>query len=198
LIGLIGPIGCGKSTVAGWLAARGAVVVDADELTRTVMAPGTAVTATVVAEFGPGFGRSDGSLDRAALGRVVFSDSERLAKLEEIVHPAVERAAREAIRIADTTGPAAIVLEAIKLVEAGQATWCDELWLVDCGTAAQMERLLARGMSESDARQRVAAQASSLPLWRSAATRILGTDSTPAETEQAVHEALREALAALG
>lgn len=192
LIGLIGPIGCGKSTVAGWLAERGAAIVDADKLTRTVMTPGSTVTDEIVARFGGEFRLADGSLDRGALGRLVFAHPGRLAALEAIVHPAVALLEQEAIRAADALRPAAIVLEAIKLVEAGHAGWCDEIWLVDCEPAIQLARLTGRGMSEADARQRIAAQVASLSRWRSAATRILCTDGELATVEALVAAAFGE------
>ena len=198
LIGLIGPIGCGKSTAAGWLAERGAAVVDADELTRELMSPGTPVTESILARFGGEYCRPDGSLDRAALGRLVFADPARLAELESIVHPAVARLEKEAIRAADARHPAAIVLEAIKLVDAGHAPWCDEVWLVVCGPDAQLARLIGRGMDESDARQRIAAQAGSVASWRAAATRTIRTDGPRDAVERAVHEALDAALRSRG
>lgn len=213
LIGLIGPIGCGKSTVAGWLAARGAAVVDADELTREVMAPGTPVSQAVIAHFGGEYRRADGSLDRVALGRLVFADPVRLAELESIVHPAVAGMLEASIRAADAFGPAdargsaaparpaapvapvAIVLEAIKLVEAGHGPWCDEIWFIVCDPKAQLARLIGRGIAEPDARQRIAAQAASLKLWRAAATRTIRTDGPPDAVEHAVDAALAETLA---
>ena len=195
LIGLIGPIGCGKSTVAGWLAARGAAVIDADDLTREIMAPGTPVADAIVAGFGAEYRRPDGSLDRAALGRLVFADPVRLAELESIVHPAVAGLLEASIRAADSRGPAAIVLEAIKLVEAGHAPWCDEVWLVICDPETQLVRLTGRGMDEPDARQRIAAQAASLALWRAAATRTIRTDGPRDAVERAVEAALQEAVA---
>ena len=82
LIGLTGPIGCGKSTVATWLAELGAVVVDADEIAREVTAIGEPALDDVIARFGEAYGRPDGSLDRSALGRLVFSDPEALRELE--------------------------------------------------------------------------------------------------------------------
>jgi dephospho-CoA kinase len=194
LIGLIGPIGCGKSTVAGWLAERGAAIVDADQLTRSIMTPGSPVTEAIIARFGVEYRLADGSLDRAALGRLVFDDPDRLADLESIVHPAVARLERDAIRAADALRPDAIVIEAIKLVEASHAGWCDEVWLVACDPEVQLARLIGRGMSESDARQRIAAQSASLSLWRSAATRILRTDGEPAAVELAVAAAFEELL----
>jgi dephospho-CoA kinase len=198
VLGLIGPIGCGKSTVSGWLADDGAAIIDADELTRALMTPGAPVTESIIAGFGPDFRHPDGSLDRAALGRLVFADPERLAELEAIVHPAVEQLEREAIRAADLRRPAAIVVEAIKLVEAGHVGWCDEVWLVVCEPEAQLARLVGRGMAEADARQRIAAQAASLPAWRSAATRILRTDGRPAEVRAAVDAAFAEMLRSVG
>lgn len=198
LLGLIGPIGCGKSTVAGWLAEDGAAIVDADELTRTLMTPGSPVTDSILARFGPEFRRPDRSLDRAALARLVFSDPNRLLELEAIVHPAVEKLEREAIRQAEVRRPPAIVLEAIKLVEVGHAAWCDEVWLVVCEPEAQLARLVGRGMTETDARQRIGVQAASLPLWRSAATRIVRTDGTPDQVHAAVDGAFAEMLTQRG
>jgi dephospho-CoA kinase len=195
LIGLIGPIGCGKSTVAGFLAERGAAVVDADQLTRDVMSPGSTVMESIVARFGESYRRNDGSLDRAALGRLVFSDPDRLAELETIVHPAVEQLSRDVIRAADSGRPTVIVLEAIKLVEAGHARWCEEVWLVVCDPEIQAARLAGRGMAEADARQRIAAQAASLPVWRAAATRTIRTDGSLVEVSDAVNAALDEMLA---
>ena len=195
LIGLIGPIGCGKSTVAGWLAARGVVVIDADQLTRELMAPGTPVTAAVFARFGEQFRLPDGSLDRRALGRLVFSDPESLAALESIVHPAINELLERIVRETGDHGPRAMALEAVKLVEAGHAAHCDEVWLITCDPAAQLARLVGRGMSKVDALQRIEAQAPSLPLWQAAATRTIGTDASREQVESAVARALDEALA---
>ncbi len=194
LIGIIGPIGCGKSTVAARLAERGAAVVDADELTRQVMSPGAPVTESIFAHFGAEFRRPDGSLDRPALGRLVFADPARLATLELIVHPAVTHLEREAIRSADARRPKAIVLEAIKLVEAGHAPWCDEIWLVVCDPKAQLDRLVGRGMDPGDARQRIAAQADSLATWRAAATNTIRTDGSLDQVDGIVDAALDQAL----
>ena len=195
LIGLIGPIGCGKSTVAGWLAARGVAVIDADKLTRELMSPGTPVTAAVFERFGERFRLPDGSLDRRGLGRLVFSDPESLSSLEAIVHPAINLMLERIVRKTGEQGPPAMALEAVKLVEAGHAAHCDEVWLITCDPAAQLVRLVGRGMSKVDALQRIEAQAPSLPLWQAAATRTIGTDGSRQEVESAVARALDEALA---
>ncbi len=158
-IGLTGPIGCGKSTVASWLAARGAVVVDADAVARSVTAPGEPAHDAVLARFGDAVRAPDGTLDRASLARLVFADPAALGDLEAIIHPAVRPAILAAMEAANEAGAPAVVIEAIKLVESGLAALCDETWLVDCPPDVQRARLLGRGMSAEDADRRIAAQA---------------------------------------
>jgi dephospho-CoA kinase len=170
--------------------------VDADELTRALMTPGSPVSEAVLGRFGSGFRRPDGSIDRTALGRFVFADPSRLAQLESIVHPAVAGMLEAAVREADTKNPTAIVLEAIKLVEAGHAPWCDEIWLVACDPEAQLARLTGRGMRAPDARQRISAQAASMAVWQAAATRVIRTGGSLAATEALVGAALDAAVAA--
>jgi dephospho-CoA kinase len=120
-IGLTGPIGCGKSTVGGWLAARGANVIDADAEARAVTAAGQPAHDAILERFGDVLRGPDGTLDRAALARLVFSDAAALRDLEAIVHPAVRPRILAAIRAADAAGARAVVIEAIKLVEGGPA-----------------------------------------------------------------------------
>ncbi len=157
-IGLTGPIGCGKSTVAGWLASRGAIAVDADEVARAVTEPGTPAHAAVLDRFGDAVRGADGALDRAALARLVFADAAALADLEAIVHPHVRPRILAALEAADRAEAPAVVIEAIKLVEGGLAALCDEVWLVTCDPAVQRARLAGRGMARADAEQRIAAQ----------------------------------------
>jgi dephospho-CoA kinase len=194
-IGLTGPIGCGKSTVAGWLRELGAVVVDADVLAREVVEPGEPAFEAVVGRFGPAIVRSDGSLDRSALGRIVFAHPVALADLEAIVHPAVRPRIVAAVEAAEQSGAAAVVIEAIKLVEAGYAAECDEVWLVTCDPATQRSRLLGRGLSPSDADQRVAAQGPELAArLAGAATRAIDSSGSRDATRAAVEEAYRAAI----
>ncbi|WP_448639931.1 dephospho-CoA kinase [Geodermatophilus sp. URMC 63] len=156
-IGLTGGIGSGKSTVAALLAARGAVVVDADRIAREVVEPGTPGLAAVVGAFGPGVRAVDGSLDRAALAAIVFTDPEARARLDGIVHPLVRARAREVI---DRAAPDAVVVQDVPLlVETGQAGVHDLVLVVETDLETRVARLLQRGLSEEDARARIAAQA---------------------------------------
>ena len=195
-IGLTGPIGCGKSTVAGWLALRGAVVVDADAVARAVTAPGEAAHDAALARFGDAVRRADGTLDRAALARLVFADAAALRDLEAIVHPVVRPRILAALGAADRAGAPAVVIEAIKLVEGGLAALCDEVWLVTCDPDAQRARLARRGMAAEDAERRIAAQGDLAERLRPHATRVLETNGAPAEVEATTAALLAAALAA--
>jgi len=191
LIGITGPIGCGKSAVAGWLGELGATVIDADELARESTALGEPALDAVFDRFGERYRREDGSLDRAALGRLVFSDPAALADLEAIVHPAVRSRIEIAIVAAEAAGAPAIAVEAIKLVEGGLAQMCDEVWLVTCDPERQYERLLARGLNEAEATQRIAAQDDPARRLRPAATLVIDTSRGIEETRRRVIEAWR-------
>ena len=195
-VGITGPIGCGKSTIAGWLGKRpGIVVVDADQVAREVLDPGEPALAAVVARFGGGFVQADGSLDRAALGRVVFADPAALADLEAIVHPAVRPRILAAIAEADRRAASAVVIEAIKLVEGGLATLCDEVWFVSCQRATQRDRLVGRGSPDDEADQRIAAQGDLVAAIAPFATRTIDTTGSAADARRMAEAALDEALA---
>lgn len=156
-IGLTGNIGTGKSTVLGYLARRGAAVIDADALAHQAIAPGGPAYQAVVDLFGTDILSPDGSIDRKALGAIVFSDPSKLAQLEAIVHPAVFELAQRTLN--ETVAPL-VVIEAIKLLESGRLLkLCNEVWVVTADEASQLRRLMqGRGMSEAEARQRMAAQ----------------------------------------
>jgi dephospho-CoA kinase len=195
-IGITGPIGCGKSTVAGWLAARGAVAIDADAEAGAVTGPGQPAHDAILERFGDAVRAPDGSLDRAALGRIVFADSGALRDLEAIVHPAVRPRILAAIAAAETAGARAVVIEAIKLVEGGLAALCDETWLVTCTPDEQRARLAGRGVAPDDAARRIAAQGDIAARLAAAATRILDTGGDRAAAEARVAAAFAAALEA--
>ncbi|MBO1419466.1 dephospho-CoA kinase [Streptomyces sp. FH025] len=157
-IGLTGGIGAGKSEVSRLFAARGAVIVDSDVIAREVVAPGTDGLAAVVAEFGPQVLWEDGTLDRPALGAIVFADPERLKALNAIVHPLVR--ARSAELEAAAAPEAVVVHDVPLLAENGLAPLFDLVVVVDATDEVRLDRLVRlRGMAEEEARSRMAAQA---------------------------------------
>jgi dephospho-CoA kinase len=157
-VGLTGGIGSGKSEVSKRLSAQGAIVIDADQIAREVVAPGTDGLAEVVAAFGPVVLGPDGSLDRPKLGDLVFADPQLLAKLNAIVHPRVGARMRE---LEDTAGPGAIVVHDVPLIAENQlADGYDLVVVVDVPPRIQLDRLVRlRGMSREQAQARMAAQA---------------------------------------
>jgi dephospho-CoA kinase len=194
-IGLTGPIGCGKSTVARWLGERPRVVViDADRVARDVLDSGEPAFDAVIERFGPTVLRADRELDRAALGRIVFADPAALRDLEAIVHPAVRPRILAVIASAEAEGAAAVVIEAIKLVEGGLAELCDEVWLISCDPQIQRTRLVGRGSSPQDAALRIAAQTGLVDRIAPRATRILDASADPVTTRSLADIALDEAL----
>ncbi|MGH9273140.1 MAG: dephospho-CoA kinase [Acidimicrobiales bacterium] len=157
LIGLTGGIGSGKSSVSALLAERGAVIIDADAITRELQQPGTSVFAAMVDRFGPGIVAADGTLDRQAVADLVFSDPEALADLNKIVHPAVGiEIARRLADEADTDH--LVVLDVPLLVESGRDDMA-ALVVVDVDPEVAVRRLVEhRGMREDDVRARIARQ----------------------------------------
>ncbi|MFJ4422136.1 dephospho-CoA kinase [Streptomyces bobili] len=157
-VGLTGGIGAGKSEVSRLLVACGAVLIDADRIAREVVAPGTPGLAAVVETFGEGVLAEDGSLDRPKLGSIVFADPDRLAALNAIVHPLVGARSRELESAAPED--AVVVHDVPLLTENGLAPLYDVVVVVDADPATQLDRLVRlRGMTEDDARARMAAQA---------------------------------------
>ncbi|MEV7191739.1 dephospho-CoA kinase [Streptomyces sp. NPDC093510] len=157
-VGLTGGIGAGKSEVSRLLVASGAVLIDADKIAREVVEPGTPGLAAVVEAFGPDVLAPDGSLDRPKLGAIVFADAEKLAVLNSIVHPLV--GARSAELEQSASGDAVVVHDVPLLAENGLAPLYDVVVVVDASPGTQLDRLVRlRGMSEQDARARMAAQA---------------------------------------
>ena len=195
-IGITGPIACGKSTLAGWLRDLGALVIDADAVARLVVGPGMPALAAVFGAFGERVRAADGSLDRAALGSLVFTDPAALARLEAIVHPAVRSVILDTIGAAEESGHPAIVIEAIKLVEGGLAAVCDEVWLVTCSADEQRARLTARGTSAADADARLMSQGAIRERLEGVATRVIVTSGTAPDARVRAEAAYAAALVA--
>jgi dephospho-CoA kinase len=177
-IGLTGGIGSGKSTVSALLAARGAVVIDADRIAREVVEPGTPGLAAVVEAFGEQVLRDDGSLDRAGLAAVVFADPAARRTLDGIVHPLVR--ARSAELAAAVPDDAVVVHDVPLLVETGRAGSYDVVLVVRADPEVRVRRLVQRGLSEEDARARIAAQATD-EQRREVADVVLDNDGTEEE-----------------
>ncbi len=195
IVGLTGPIGCGKSTVARSLAAKGALVIDADAVARDVSAPGTPAHDEILVAFGDAVRRPDGTVDRAALARIVFADPDELRRLEAIVHPRVRPAIRARLEDARATGAPAVAIEAIKLVEGGLAELCDVVVLVDCEPAEQLRRLEGRGMAGDDARRRIDAQRGIRERLAAAGAVTLSTSGSVADVEARVDALWAERVA---
>jgi len=159
LVGLTGGIGSGKSTVSALLAAKGAVVLDADAITREVQQPGSPLLERLAEAFGPQVLAADGSLDRPAVAKIVFEDPEALKKLNAIVHPAVGKEMNDRI-IAQRTTDNVVILD-IPLLTENPREGLQGRIVVDVPVETQVRRLVDhRGFDESDARARIARQAS--------------------------------------
>ncbi len=180
--GLTGGIASGKSTVAAWFASWGAYVVDADQVARDIVAPGGSAFDPVIERFGRTILAADGSIDRIELGRIVFNSASDRKALEAILHPVIRDESRR--RFAEEAGDAVMgIYEASLLIETGAYTDFDCLIVAACRSETQLARLIERdGLSEEDARKRLAAQ---LPLEDKIelADHVIDTDGTLDETQ---------------
>jgi dephospho-CoA kinase len=158
LIGLTGGIASGKSTVAKLLASYGAETIDADQVARDVVAPGSAGLSEVIEEFGSEVLMESGELDRVVLGRIVFEEPTKRKRLEEILHPLIKQRTNQLL--AEASSP--VVVYAVPLlVEANVDYPFDMILTVEAGVANQIERMVrSRGLSEEEAMKRISAQAS--------------------------------------
>lgn len=193
LIGLTGGIASGKSAVARMLRAADVPVIDADLLAKEAVAPGTTTLAAVVARFGGGVLAPDGSLDRKALGALVFSDAAARADLNAIVHPAVAALAAERLDALRAQGAPLAVYEVPLLFESGLERVMGATLLVAAPEDLQVQRMATRdGLDEAAARARIAAQ---LPLEekRTRATAVIDNDGTLEQLAQRLGAAWRAA-----
>jgi len=192
IIGLTGNIATGKSTVLRYLQQKGAYVLDADKLAHESMQQGTHTYWAIVDAFGNEILQPDGAIDRPKLGKIVFGDPAKLAQLEAIVHPAVFDLARRELAGLETP---VVVMEAIKLLEAGQlVTLCDEVWVVTATPATQLQRLReTRNITEVEAKQRMAAQSAQEEKIKQA-DRVIANNGTTAALFASLDQAWADVL----
>lgn len=183
LIALSGGIASGKSTIARRLASHGAVHIDADHLAREAVEPESAALRRIEESFGSEVIANDGSLDRAALGRLVFDDPQALAALNSIVHPEVRKLAQQRLDAAEEADPEAVVVYDVPLlIEAGvQLPW-DLIVIAEAPAEVRAQRMVRlRGMTDEEAKQRIATQATD-EARREIADVIIDTSGSEADT----------------
>lgn len=189
-VALTGGIATGKSYVLERLRARGIPCLDADALAHGVMSAQTEATQAIAARFGARVLAPDGSVDRSALAPIVFGDSNARRDLEAIVHPAVYRAIAAGVRAFERSGGAALVVVDVPLLyETGHAGEFDKVVVTTCREEVQLGRLVSRGLTEAEARQRIAAQWPTAEKARRA-DYVIRTDGTFAETDEQVRSVL--------
>ncbi len=181
VIGLTGGIGCGKSTVAGLLREQGVAIIDADDVARAIRDEDPDAGAAIEARFG--------TREAPALAAIVFQDPAALADLEAIIHPRVRDRVRAALVGLAAVRTPVVVVEAIKLLESPLRAECDQVWVVVCRPQDALERLAERGMTEADARNRMARQASD-EAFRAAADVVIDGSASLDETRRQVAAAL--------
>ena len=195
IIGLTGGIACGKSTVSKALRALGACIIDADALAHELSQPNQALFNAYVQRFGMAIVTAGGTLDRAAIARLIFTDPTMRAEVEQISHPLIRRAVEERLRMAEKEQKRAAVLDVPLLFEAGWDALADEVWVVALPPEEQLTRLLARDktMSEGEARARIAAQ---MPLAEKCARAdiVIDNSGTVEETRECIEQLWRERI----
>jgi dephospho-CoA kinase len=188
VIGLTGGIATGKSSVVGFLEERGAVVIDADELSRIAVRPGSAALARIVAAFGRDVLLADGNLDRKRVRTLVFADPQKRRQLEEILYPEIRRLADEQIEAVAVQGSRVVFYMAPLLIEAGSTDRVDEIWVITLRPEIQLARLMARdGIGREEAQRMIASQ---MPLAEkeSRGRIVIDNSGTPEETRRVISE----------
>lgn len=190
LFGLTGGIACGKSTVAGRFRDAGITVIDADQIARQAVAPGTSGLAEIIKNFGKEVLRPDGTLDRAKLGAIVFGDDEKRKTLNRILHPRIAGRTMQTAQELASRGEPLACYEAALLVENGAADTFRPLVVVVASEETQIARIIARDrLSEADARARISAQ---MPVKEKAAVAdyVIDTGGTMDDTYRQADEVI--------
>jgi dephospho-CoA kinase len=190
IIGLTGGIGAGKSAVADFFARKGATIIDTDLIAREVVAPPSPVLDALVAEFGPGIVRADGTLDRTALAGAVFGDRDREARLNQITHPAIRERTLAAMRALPASAMVVVVVPL--LFQSGFDSYCDQVVSVIAPRAQRVERAMRRdGISAALVEKRMAAQLSDAE-YENRADIVIRNDGDLAALERAVSDTWSE------
>jgi dephospho-CoA kinase len=194
ILGLTGPIACGKSTVGDFLLELGAAErIDADRVVHELSQPGTETTAMIAREFGDDILQADGAVDRGRLGTLVFSDTGALRRLEAITHPAVRRVIRTHLQEYAGTPSGVVVLDAIKLLQSELLEIVDAVWVVTCARDVEMKRLSElRSMAVVEAEARLEAMP---PFAHSRVTEVIDNSGTIEELRAQVEAAWQRFLA---
>lgn len=189
IIGLTGGIATGKSTVARFFSARGIPVIDADQLARDAVLPGSPALMEVVALFGRAVLTDDGELDRKRLGALIFSDAKKRRQLESILHPAIRKLADEQIALAAAAGHQRLIYMAPLLIEAGATSRVETIWVVTLRPEIQLERLMRRdGISKEQAEQIIGSQMALSEKERYGAV-VIDNSGSEKETQNALETA---------
>ncbi|MDD2271913.1 MAG: dephospho-CoA kinase [Desulfuromonadaceae bacterium] len=189
VIGLTGGIATGKSSVAHFFTSRGITVIDADQLARDAVQPGSPALAQIVSSFGQVVLTDDGTLNRKHLGEIVFSDPEKRRHLESILHPAIRKLAEEKIALAAAAGHKRLIYMAPLLIEANATDRVDDIWVVTVRPEIQLQRLMQRdGISLHQAKSIIASQMS-LSEKESYGSVIIDNSGSKAETQAILENA---------
>jgi len=192
VIGITGGIGSGKSTVAGFLANLGAVVIDADKVGHDVFAPNTEAWRDVVVAFGRQLLASDGEIDRKQLGEIVFNDPDALARLNQILHPRIQWMVQAQLDEYRQQGIKVVVLEAILLIEGGWASLVDEVWITLASQDTVLQRLEQRsGLTHEESLSRIRNQLPATERLQYADV-VIDTDGSLDEVRETVMELWRQ------
>ncbi|MHB8122262.1 MAG: dephospho-CoA kinase [Desulfuromonadaceae bacterium] len=182
VIGLTGGIATGKSSVARFFTERGIPVIDADQLARDAVRPGSLALAQVVSAFGRVVLLHDGTLDRKRLGEIIFANPDKRRSLESILHPEIRKQAEEQIAQAAAAGQKQVIYMAPLLIEAGATDRVDDIWVVTVRPEIQLQRLMQRDGISLDQAQRMIASQMPLAEKESYGSVIIDNSGTEAET----------------
>lgn len=197
IVGLTGGIGCGKSEAAKFLRELGAAHVDADAISRSMTAENGEALPKIREKFGDGVFNEDGTLNRAALGQIVFESAPHRLMLEGIIHPLVQSRTLAEIEAAGARGDKVVILDVPLLFETGMDVLCDETWVVAADAETQLSRVMQRGLTAEQAQARINSQMASEERC-ARATKIINTDRPVEKTQAELNNLYQQLLKRIG